>query len=376
VLPALRLTRTDLGAVAPAAAAKRNVHLDAMRAVAILLVVSHHFLNLPVDHPRWMQVIAHRGYVGVDLFFVLSGWLIGGQLFRSERQDAGIDVLRFWTRRWTRTLPAYYAVLAVLWVGRRGRLPLGDTLLFAQNYTAPTEWYVSWSLCIEEHFYLALPVVVLAVRRHRRIAFAVSAAFLFLSPVLRWTAYPSMANGSFARYLETFYPPTHLRLDGLVMGVLVAALREYEPGVWSAFVRHRLALALIGVCLFTSFTYNPWAYSWQVADRMSFFAAVPGFFGISAGVALTLPAAATAHSGPTWWSIPATWIAEHAFSLYLTHVTVFALCWKVLPVTHLPYVGLMLLIFSVAFVSAITLRRAVELPGLHIRGWIEAQWRP
>jgi peptidoglycan/LPS O-acetylase OafA/YrhL len=62
--------------------------------------------------PMWFRWIFMRGFFGVDFFFVLSGWLIGGQLFRSMRAGE-LDLIRFWIRRWLRTLPTYYVMLAV-----------------------------------------------------------------------------------------------------------------------------------------------------------------------------------------------------------------------------------------------------------------------
>jgi peptidoglycan/LPS O-acetylase OafA/YrhL len=360
--------------VAPAVS--RNANLDAIRSVAILLVIAHHYINIPVEHPRWMGIVGLRGYVGVDLFFVLSGWLIGGQLFRAMRTDGRIDLLRFWTRRWIRTLPAYYTVAVLLWVGKQGRLPLADMLLFAQNYTTPTAWYVSWSLCIEEHFYLVLPVVLLAVARTRRLAVATGVVFVVAPMILRWTAFGPMAAGTFEDYLETFYPPTHLRLDGLVMGVLMAALKEYRTRAWSVCERYAGVLAAAGGFVLVVFTYNPWAYGWHEADRMSFFAAVPGFFGISAGAAMLLPAAVRSTTAkPTWWSGAATWIAEHAYALYLTHTTVFGIAWRWLGTKSMPYFILAIGMLSVALLVAWLLRHAVEVPGLRFRSWIEARWR-
>jgi len=83
--------------------------------------------------------VRDSGYVGVDLFFVLSGWLIAGQIFRAMRRNGRIDVAQFWLRRWLRTLPAYYAVaswLALMAIRNSTPVLPFSILLFAQNYTA------------------------------------------------------------------------------------------------------------------------------------------------------------------------------------------------------------------------------------------------
>ncbi len=102
------------------------------------------------------------GQHGVDLFFVLSGWLIGGLYWREMKAFSGVGVLRFWVRRWMRTLPPYFAALLLSWLAvSAARAEPFDWryLVFLQNYYERIPFFlVSWSLCIEEHFYLAAPI--------------------------------------------------------------------------------------------------------------------------------------------------------------------------------------------------------------------------
>jgi peptidoglycan/LPS O-acetylase OafA/YrhL len=141
---------------------ERAPGLDLLRVCAIGLVLLHHFRHLP-GAPEGLRWFALRADVGVDLFFVLSGWLVGGQLWRERARTGGGRMWRFWRRRWWRTVPAYLAVLALLAVlGRVRGADVPAMLLFLQNHLAPHAWLTSWSLCIEEQFYLALPLVVWA----------------------------------------------------------------------------------------------------------------------------------------------------------------------------------------------------------------------
>jgi peptidoglycan/LPS O-acetylase OafA/YrhL len=353
----------------------RNPFLDAIRAVAILLVIAHHLANLPGSHPEWLRVIGLRGYIGVDLFFVLSGWLIGGQILRTAKRDGRIELMRFWNRRWFRTLPAYYATLGALWILRRHGPRLPDSIFFLQNYTAPLDWILTWSLCIEEHFYLGLPLVLMAVTRFRRTAVPIAFAFIMLSPALRWLAFDEMMRGTFDEYQARFYSPTHLRLDGLVIGVVLAAVKEYEPRAWEWLTEHSGTLAVGGLALALACTYNPWAYAWVTADRMAFFAAVPAFLGVSIGVAGLIPASVCADCRrPRWWGGAATWIAEHAFTLYLTHMTAL-LAFPWLTRRGFPYWPAVLVSLVVVAFGAWTLRELIEKPGLRLRDWMEARSR-
>ena len=156
---------------------RRLPALDTLRALAILWVYLFHardVLGLAADEP-W-SAIASFGNAGVDLFFVLSGYLIGRIVLAELAADGTLGLRRFWYRRWMRTLPAYYDTLALLaLVPAASPLPwhprdLPAFLAFVQNYSADWPWVRfswSWSLCVEEWLYLGLPLLVLGLRRLR-----------------------------------------------------------------------------------------------------------------------------------------------------------------------------------------------------------------
>src|SRR5262245_8323631 len=96
--------------------AERNCQLDLLRATAITMVVAYHVIQMsPEPLPRLMR-FAHAGQYGVDLFFVLSGWLIGSLYWREHKKYGEVDLLRFWSRRWLRTIPPYLAALLLAWL--------------------------------------------------------------------------------------------------------------------------------------------------------------------------------------------------------------------------------------------------------------------
>lgn len=350
--------------------APRKLGLDVIRSAAILLVIAHHFRHLH-GSPEWFDWFALRAYIGVDLFFVLSGWLIGGQLVREVRRTGTVALGRFWVRRWFRTIPAYLVVLAILLA--QGRIPLADApamLVFAQNYVAPDSWLITWSLCIEEHFYLVLPLAFLvATRLSRRACWLLIVAALVLSPALRWMAHADMAAGTYREFLARFYSPTHLRLEGLVLGVAAAAVAAFHHARWEVLVRHRLALLALGVALVVGATWAPWVAGFTGApeERMAFFPAVLGFVLVSTGTAAMLPLASRDAHASRWLAAPFVFVAEHAYALYLTHQQVGGEVNHLLRKTGAPFGVIFAVAVAASFGCAWLLRRFVEVPGLALR---------
>jgi peptidoglycan/LPS O-acetylase OafA/YrhL len=301
---------------------RRRPGLDLIRVAAISLVLVHHFRHLP-GAPEGFRWFALRADVGVDLFFVLSGWLIGGQLWREHAATGRVDAWRFWQRRWWRTVPAYLVVLALLVVLRRvAPRQLTSMLVFLQNYSAPDAWLTSWSLCVEEQFYLALPLVVGAgtwlSKRSASGAVALGAASLAVSPVGRWLAFGPMSSGTYDQFIHDYYVVTHLRFEGLACGVLAAWMHANRRDRWpsgrtSAWLAV-LGLGLIGLLWLPALggtTSRP-------EERMLLFHAVTGFALASLGTMMLLPFASTWETS-RWLGGTLAAVADLAYGLYLTH---------------------------------------------------------
>jgi peptidoglycan/LPS O-acetylase OafA/YrhL len=224
--------------------------LDGLRATAILLVLVSHFVS-PCIPIKWASNVGLFGWCGVDLFFVLSGFLIGGILLDHRESTNYFKV--FYLRRFFRIIPLYLLILSPLIVivalgvqrhfAGRG---LGDAgwgtvlvyLMFQQNvlhafphhpgYLGP-----AWSLSIEEEFYLLLPPMVRNLRPAALVKWLLPA--VFLTPVIRVACYvlsPSHGAGLAGLLLPC-------RWDGLLLGVLIAYAMRNEP--FRAWISDRLA---------------------------------------------------------------------------------------------------------------------------------------
>src|SRR5437016_8612267 len=186
----------------------RNQWLDVLRGVAILLVLGRH------SSYAYIRPWAIIGWSGVDLFFVLSGFLISGLLFSEYQQRGCIDVKQFWIRRGFKIYPSFYVLLmftAVLIWMKRGKLPmalLGDAF-FLQGY-APHILEHGWSLAVEEHFYFVLPLVLLAMIRLSK----------HQANPFRWVPLVSVCLTTLCLYIRvhgsgqgaTWFVATHLRV--------------------------------------------------------------------------------------------------------------------------------------------------------------------
>lgn len=217
--------------------------LDHLRAIAILLVLMYHYRAF--KHPEWIDTIGQYGWTGVDLFFVLSGFLISGQLFQEIKKSGSISLKTFFTKRFFRIIPPYFFTLGLyflfpLFREREALSSFWKFITFTQNYGLDVinrgTFSHAWSLCIEEQFYLVLPLVLLAAvgaKLFRYMVFFTVFLILFslASRFLTWkyAIIPVLDTPDFWKewYMKIYYP-THTRLDGLAVGVIIGYLMNYS----------------------------------------------------------------------------------------------------------------------------------------------------
>jgi peptidoglycan/LPS O-acetylase OafA/YrhL len=256
----------EAGRAAEASPFARVPELDGLRGLAILLVVIWHLFVVVVAWPPGSSFFIAAYFLrwtwsGVDLFFVLSGFLIGGILL--DARESKHYFKTFYLRRIFRIVPLYavavisYAVLSSFASTSpylhatglfRDEWPLAPYLLFLQNVWSgivgqwgPTWLSVTWSLAVEEQFYLLLPFVVRFLKRPALTFLLV--ALIVLAPVVRVALF-DLRNGAFWSYMEL---PS--RLDALGLGALVAVLSR-SPAAW-AFVSKHWRLFYVTCGLFT-----------------------------------------------------------------------------------------------------------------------------
>lgn len=283
----------------------RDPWLDFLRAAAILAVLVHHIGQAwPVVRP-WLYPYTSMGAKGVDLFFVLSGWLIGGLFWQERKQLGAVQISRFWARRWLRTIPPYLGGLALAWTAvwiYRGETFDFGYLVFLQNYYPVMPFFfISWSLCVEEHFYLLLPLLFYCFKWQPAYLMAILA---LLPAVLRLFEYP--IEGSGFGYRDT---ATHLRADGLLLGFAAAYASVYNRS-WFDRLRPAVIAVALGAAGFLALDLG--APAEYVLEPL-----------LIAIVFLGLLVALVGRDAGRWFQgRPVAWMAGISYSIYLTHALV------------------------------------------------------
>ncbi len=238
----------------------RSCAVDFLRGVAILLVLGCHFAVAP-NTAGFLEPLAagwyRIGWAGVDLFFVLSGFLVSGLLFAEFKRTQRVDARRFLVRRGFKIWPAYFAYLAFVaawlaWQHARGQAAgapgLWPNLLHVQNYFGTPRIH-TWSLAVEEHFYLAgaalasFFLVRLRFASVQRVFPLLAVASLLVVAVVRHTVFAAEGRGA----LNLF--ATHLRFDGLLVGSLVAYFAHFAPERLQWTRRYPVPCVLAGLAL-------------------------------------------------------------------------------------------------------------------------------
>jgi peptidoglycan/LPS O-acetylase OafA/YrhL len=350
---------------------ERQPGLDLLRALAIIVVVIYHTGIFGFALPGRV----HRfGWVGVDLFFVLSGYLIGGQLLASLARGQGIKFGRFFARRALRILPAYFVVLAIYFSLPSLRefpeiSPLWKFLISVQNIglRGGTAFSHAWSLAIEDQFYLVLPLLLLLVNRWKRAGIIVPCLVVLGGLVLRaFLAWQNPGDGavSFRGFQLWIYYPTWTRLDPLVIGVVLAAIEKFRPNWWKRLVDTARWLWLPGLAAIV--------YGLYLGERetLTVAACVWQFPLIAFGMAALLVCAVSPRLPFRRIEMPgAAFFASVAYSVYLSHKliihAVIQFCSSHnIALTSLPAI---LLVEILIYAAGLILFLSIERPFLQLR---------
>ena len=354
---------------------ERKPGLDLLRALAIVMVVIYHAgimgFPMPGRVHRW-------GWIGVDLFFVLSGYLIGGQLLAPLARGQSIDLKRFFARRALRIMPAYFVILAIYiflpsWREYPEMYPWWKFLLSIQNIGlhGGTAFSHAWSLAVEDQFYLTLPFILLFLNRWPRGMIILPCA-IFLGGILLRTflayQHPAEVSGVvFRDYQAWIYYPTWTRLDPLVFGVVLAAIEKFRPECWDRLMNCAIWLWLPGLALIV---YALWLGEGQYLE---FSTVIWQFALLAIGFAALLVCALSPRLILRRVQIPgAAFIASIAYSAYLVQKLVihavgdFCVAHNVDPKSASALIGVEICVYAAATI----LFFAVERPFLQLRKWI------
>lgn len=355
--------------------------LDHLRAFAISFVVLFHYQFF--GHPAWVRKIAGFGWSGVDLFFVLSGFLISGQLFATIAGGRNISLGNFFVKRFFRIIPPFLAVVAVYaaipaaheW----GHLsPIWRYLTFTLNFGLDLRKYGTfshaWSLCVEEQFYLALPLMFLLFNHFKAgkkavfllIALFVAGFFIrlwswdhFISPVLDTDDFGLSWN----KYV---YYPTYNRLDSLLAGVSIAGLYTFYPGVKNLANKYANLLLPLGLLLLVISGFVCKGYSTYATSIWGFPLIALSYGLIVAAVVCPSCPLYRLKSGVT------AQLAALSYSIYLSHKIVIHVTQNLLSNAGIDKnSGLTMVICIITVVAAALLMRyIIEKPALKLRNGV------
>lgn len=368
--------------------------LDILRSIAILSVVFGHSIWVfyswvkpgTIYDALFVFATMIGGFFGVELFFVLSGFLIGSifirELINHSNQSEPLmgQMKHFWLKRWFRTLPNYY-LFVLLYLLLAWSLGNSDWdsfswkyLVFIQNFThsGPGFFYVAWSLAVEEWFYLILPLlfaVLLIIIKNRKIAFQFTIALLFVIPfALRITyiiLHPQAQQYSLVFNLTTIY-----RLDSIAYGLGLSWLWSHQQ-IREWLIQHKSSLIIIGLLSFVAVL--GFLFIWIAKPIQHPLLVLLSYPWATLSIALCFPyMISMALQKQTLISNTITMLSKVSYSLYLVHPIVIALVSLLIDKFHLTtIVGINIFSFVAIIVFSIFLAycfyRFWEQPFLALR---------
>ncbi len=331
----------------------RNESLDVLRCLAVLLVIGFH---LP-----YYNLWGRAGWIGVDLFFVLSGFLISGLLFQEYKDTGALNIKRFLIRRGLKIYPSFFLLLGVatcfhfLNPSTISKKQLIANWFFVQNYfhenTISVALVHTWSLAVEEHFYLLLPplfMLLIALFSKRNPFRAIPLLFLTIAVSCLALRYFTLEPGTLAWM-------THMRLDGLFTGVALGYLYHFRMELFRKLTGHYAPAVAVLLCV-PALLFDQYD---RIVQTFGLTCLAVGFSFLVAWSVVRTPKAPLARA---LWKASAR-IGFYSYSIYLWH-TVIVILFKNHP-------GLSAIKFwlyvATTIVTGIAMAHLVEMPYLALR---------
>jgi peptidoglycan/LPS O-acetylase OafA/YrhL len=335
----------------------RLLSLDLLRGIAVLLVIFRHSDGVATT---FLEPLRRGGWVAVDLFFVLSGYLVSGLLFKEFQKTGSIQPIRFLIRRGWKIYPAFWALLAVTGVmfmvlgGPNLAQRMLTEMTFMQSYCETRLWAHTWSLAVEEHFYLILPFVLLGLSANNFKALPRVVAAIMVA------LFAAKCINSVRPFTEqTHLFATHLRLDAMFFGVLLCYWHQQWPAFGEFCKCHSRVLIVAGVLLLAP------AFIFKVEEVKLLH---------TIGLTTNILASGAILMGMVCGGVADTalnrtlgWIGTYSYSIYLWHNLVIFIIAPMLGI-HNP------IIFSVvgSVIFGIVASRIIEMPALKLRDTLAA----
>ncbi|MCC8404554.1 acyltransferase [Paraburkholderia sp. MMS20-SJTN17] len=343
------------------------MELDFVRGIAIIAVMGFHFHW--VDTGYWLismiqYPLNHFGREGVNLFFTLSGFLVGGLLLRQYAETGNVDARRFIVRRIFKIWPASYAL--ILFHVLAGRHPINtflwQNLTHLQNYFG-TSIAQTWSLAVEEHFYLFLPVLLLLLARFRARANTILWVVGAICAAVLVARSEVVIHGDLMAAF--FY--TQYRMDSLLYGVILAVFYYMKPDAYKRFAQQQGVLVALVLALVAWLVLG----TQHVALDESIGYTIQGI-GYVALIVLVLEYSATIRDSLVFRVI--AWIGVYSYGIYLWHSLALApgeiLMRKTAALGVSPLIAWALVVaaqFAIAIGLGFVTSRAIEFPFLRLR---------
>jgi peptidoglycan/LPS O-acetylase OafA/YrhL len=362
----------------------RNTQLDCLRGVAILLVIGVHFHAAPpAGAVGWFAEMWKRvGPVGVDLFFVLSGFLIGSLLLTELDKHGELHVGRFLIRRGFKLYPIYYTFMLYCLLfpalksfrgGNGGAWAtlttnwreLWPSFVFAQNYGLPNPEGHTWSLAVEEHFYFVLPFVILLLGPRRTWKWLIPFCLSFVPICLGFRIFAALAHPT-SENLRSLLWRTHLHVDALLLGVALAVTALRYPERFLRIGRRPVALIVLGLFLWLIALVPQWPIAlWGTL----------GFtFRIFGSAAILLGACNLKIAEPGKVQRLLAWVGVNSYAVYVWHVSAIGITerlgGKVLGPIHnesVRWVLLTIAIIPACVIAGVIGTKLIERPSLKLR---------
>jgi peptidoglycan/LPS O-acetylase OafA/YrhL len=265
---------------------------------------------------------------GVELFFVLSGFLIGSILIRTIEKEERFglkSLLHFWKRRWFRTLPNYYLILLINVILVYYEVINGDLEQFGWSFVFFSHnlynsfhsfFWESWSLSVEEWFYIVLPLSVIFFRvfLSKQNTLLATIGLLILAPILYRISQSGVKVDGYGLDVE-FRKVVVMRLDAIIYGVLAAYIKFYHGAFWS---KSRWIAFVLGFVIIYTSIYIP-------KEPNDFFTKTLNFTLLSIGAMCLLPLADSIKSYRfKWLGHAVTHISKISYSMYLVNLALVA----------------------------------------------------